>query len=185
MRARYMLLVAAALAGCASSPAPVAPAVPFVLVNPSFEERPKPGECPRGWGCAAHNDATSFRYFVADGAPGAGSTSLCVEPVKSEPWAFVIQGHIDRRLGGRHLRFSLAAKTTDVAGIGAGAVVEAHDGHGNLVGTAKNVITGTHDWQRLAVDFDVPAQAMEVDVGGLLEGRGRLCIDDARIEELR
>ncbi|HSN21053.1 MAG TPA: hypothetical protein VLS49_10255, partial [Usitatibacter sp.] len=92
---------------------------------------------------------------------------------------------LDPKLRGRHLRFSVDAKLVEVTGRGAGAVVTAHDGHGNRLLSKERIMTGTHDWQTLVVDFDVPAEAAEVDVGGVLEGRGRLCLDNARVEVTR
>ncbi|HSN21891.1 MAG TPA: hypothetical protein VLS49_14515, partial [Usitatibacter sp.] len=81
MRSAALALAAAALAACAS-PGVTQPPVSFPLVNADFEEVPRPGDCPRGWGCASHNDPTSFRFFLAPGAPSGGRNSLCVEPVK-------------------------------------------------------------------------------------------------------
>jgi hypothetical protein len=182
---RAVLLAFAALAGCASMPSAEPQAASFPLADADFEQKPvAAGECAPGWGCGAHADAASFRFFTGPGAPGGGQASLCVEPVKREPWARITQARFDPALVGRHLRFSIDAKLEGVTGRGAGALVVAHDGHGGPIGSKRTVLTGTRDWQRLVVDFEVPASAVEVEVGAILEGRGRLCIDNARVEVL-
>jgi len=184
VRIAALALAALALAGCADAPREEQAPLEYPLANPGFEEPVREGDCPPGWECSAHLDPRSFRFFVSAGAPGGGKSALCVEPVKSESWALVLQGRFDPRLGGRRLRFSLDAKLTDVTGRGAGAVVRAHDGHGKRLLEKESLATGTHEWRTLSVDFEVPSGAAEVDVGGLLEGRGRLCIDNARVEVL-
>jgi hypothetical protein len=170
------------LAACATPTAPPAP-VTFPLANAGFEEKHPEGDCAPDWGCGAHADATSFRFFAGPGAPPSGA-SLCMEPVKNQPWAIVSQARFDRALRGKRLRFLLDVKLDAVTGHGAGAVVTAHGGHGERLDAKESVLTGTHDWRTLTVDFMVPAGAAEVDVGGILQGRGRLCIDNARVEVL-
>jgi hypothetical protein len=182
MRTLPFALAAAMLAACASPPPAPRVAVAFPLVNAGFEEAAPPGDCPRGWGCVSHADPSSFRFFEAPGAPQGGARSLCVEPVKREPWALIIQGRFDEALRGRRLRLSLDVKLDGVTGHGAGAVVTAHDGFGARIDSKQRLLTGTHDWQTLVVEFDVPAKTVAVDVGGMLDGRGRLCIDNARVE---
>lgn len=183
--ARLFSLAAAALlvAACATQPAPRAP-VTFPLQNAGFDEKQPQGDCAPHWGCSAHADATSFRFFAGAGAPHAGGGSLCMEPVKNEPWAIVSQGRFDPALRGRHLRFLLDVKLEAVTGHGAGAVVTSHGGRGERLDSKENVLTGTHDWRTLSVDFVVPPAAAQVEVGGILNGRGRLCIDNARVEVL-
>jgi hypothetical protein len=182
MRAVASAFGALVLAACASTAPAPRDAVAFPLVNAGFEEAAPPGDCPRGWGCVSHADPASFRFFEAPGAPQGGARSLCVEPVKREPWALIIQGRFDQALRGRRLRLSLDVKLDGVTGRGAGAVVTAHDGLGARIGSKERLMTGTHDWQTLVVEFDVPAGTFAVDVGGMLDGRGRLCIDNARVE---
>lgn len=177
------LFAFAALAACASAPS-VEHAASFPLANAGFEDKIAPGDCAPNWGCSAHADPYSFRFFPGPGAPGGGSASLCVEPVKHEPWALITQSRFDPALRGRHLRLSLDAKLEGVTGHGAGAIITAHDGRGNTLASRRSVLTGTQDWKPLVVDLQVPEGAAEVAVGGILEGRGRLCIDNARVEVL-
>ncbi|HXS51539.1 MAG TPA: hypothetical protein VN782_03325 [Usitatibacter sp.] len=178
------LLAFAALAACGSMPSAQRTAS-FPLANADFEQRPAvAGDCAPGWGCSSHADPASFRFFTGPGAPGGGTASLCIEPVKHEPWARVAQSRFDPALRGRHLRFSIDARLEGVTGSGAGALVVAHDGHGGTIASRRSLLTGTRDWGSLFVDFEVPAAAAEVEVGAILEGRGRLCIDNAHVEVL-
>lgn len=182
MRRALLALAAIGLAACA--PAQVQPLPAFPLVNPGFEEPPPAGECPRGWGCSAHSDPASFRFFLGPGSPGGGAHSLCAEPVKHEPWTLITQGRFDAGLRGKRLRYVVDIKLDDVTGRGAGAVATSHDGHGRTIRTQEHLLTGTHDWQTVSVEMLVPQEAVEADVGATLDGRGRICFDNARVEVL-
>ena len=46
----------------------------------------------------------------------------------------------------------------------------------------KKLVNGTHGWQRMEVEIEVPAGAPFVEFGVALEGRGRACLDDAVLE---
>jgi hypothetical protein len=168
------------LAACAA-PAPRGP-VAFPLANAGFEQAPPAGECAPGWTCVARKDPRSFRVSAGSPAPSGGERSLCVEPAKKDAWVYVTHGRFDASFPGRRMRFSLEARLDGVAGRGAGARIVARDGRGKILQVRERLITGSHDWQTLAVEMEIPPGAVEVDVGGLLDGSGRLCIDNARAE---
>jgi hypothetical protein len=151
-------------------------------VNAGFEEAPPAGECAPGWTCVARKDPRSFHVSSGAPAPSGGERSLCVEPAKKEAWIYVTHGRFDAQWPGRRLRFSLEARLDGVAGRGAGARLVARDGHGKILQVREQLLKGTHDWQALAVEMEIPPGTAEVDVGGLLDGSGRLCIDNARAE---
>jgi hypothetical protein len=183
------LFAAALLAACAAGSdgrAPSPPMSEFVpLQNSGFEaDLPGDSHCPPKWGCTMHSDASSYRFFIDEAAPAEGKRSLCIERVGDEPWALATQGLFDHALRGRRLRFSIALRTEGV-GIGAGPFVMVQDGSGKRLFHDERLIKGTQGWQRLDLEFTVPADAAIVEVGATLRGPGKLCIDDARIEILR
>jgi hypothetical protein len=189
------LAALALLAGCAATADPVRPqpsaaapaaspgshaASTLELPNAGFEAEMGPERnCPPGWGCTMHNNPRAFRFFLQE--PGAaGSRSLCIERVADEPWALVTQLVRGPALRGARLRLSVAVRTEGVSGEGAGpwALVQAPHVH------ALKLVRGSSGWQRVSVDLAVPAGASEVEIGATLEGPGKACFDDIRLEIL-
>jgi len=186
MRRAPLLGIAAllALAGCAAAPAVEGPReVP--LANAGFEQAPVSPDCPPGWFCAARATPYSFRFFLDGSSPAEGVRSLCIEPVGHEPWAYATQSIPDRGLGGHRVRFSMSVRVDGVTGRGGGIVARAHDGHGRTIAYAERLVTGTAGWKSLFLELDVPPGANDVEVGGLLDGRGRVCVDEARLAVVR
>ena len=160
------------------------PAVSVALLNPGFEEAARSGEtCAPGWSCTMHNDPHSFRFFYDETHPLSGSRSLCIEPSGHETWALASQGTFDVvAMRGTHVRFSAAVRLDSVTGEGAGPIAHVQGGSGQIVAHGSQLEKGTRGWERVAVEIDVPRTASFVEVGLMLQGAGRACMDDTRLE---
>ena len=183
---RFLALAAVlGLGGCAS--APEAPPLPreVPLQNAGFE---LPAEADRNcavrWGCSMHADPKSFRFSVDATVAAEGRQSLRIEPVGREPWAIAAQVIRDLRLRGARLKLTFAMRTEGVTGKGAGPFVEVQDGEGKRLGTHQEFFQGTSDWTRRSIEFTVPQGMYQFEVGTILEGRGKVWIDDFRLEVL-
>ena len=187
MKGRVLIgLLAFALAGCAAAPAPEVPALNVIeLQNPGFELDPVQGShCAPKWECSAHSDARSFAYTVDASQATAGTRSLRIDRVRNEPWGVIAQSMRDPALRGAKVRFSLAVRTEGADGEGAGPFLQFHDASGRGIGFVKKLAKGTSAWQRLSVEFVVPAATYLVEVGATQEGPGSAWVDDARLELL-
>ena len=132
-----------------------------------------------------HAGGDSFRFFDDETAPAQGKRSLCFEPLTREPWAAANQGLFDiAQMRGSRVRFSVAVRLDAITGNGAGPFASAQDGHGVVIARASRLLRGSQGWQHVEVEMDVPPAAALVEVGVALEGRGRVCLDDARLEIL-
>jgi hypothetical protein len=152
----------------------------IALKNPGFEEPAIERPCPVGWDCTMHANPQAFRFFLDGSAPASGKASLCIEPASQEPWGMASQGVFDMvPLRGARVRFSVAIRVDGVTGDGAGPYVMTP---GRPLAHDKRLITGTQAWQRIAVEIEVPAGAPFIEFGVALEGRGRVCLDDALLE---
>jgi hypothetical protein len=183
---RWVAALAAVGAGCATGlEAPVAPpatenASPVALRNAGFEEPMPAGDrCPRGWGCTMHNDPDSFRFYLVEGAAAEGRRMLCVERVANEPWALATQGVAPAGLRGTRVRLSMAVRGEGLSGPGVGPWILV-DGRPRV--HESRVVKAAARWQRLAVELTVPAGAQSIEVGATLEGGGKACLDDVRLE---
>ena len=155
------------------------------LANPGFEDAWIRPDCAPHWDCIMHSDPHSFRYFNDEAAPASGKASLCIEPKGHEPWGMASNVVVDSTLAGHRLRFTLRVRVTDVAGAGGGLLVTVHDGFGRMVARELRLVTGTSSWQPLSIEFDVPKDMHDVDLSLYLQGAGRVCGDDAKLEVLR
>lgn len=195
MRRAIALALAAAFAPACMAAAPVRKpggepepsrplAVPRVvpLKNAGFENAPRSGErCPEHWGCTMHSNPDSYRFSLERAAPAEGKQSLCIERVASEPWSLATQAIDVTALRGAKLRFSLAVRVERAAGAGGGPFLLLHGPAGNLA-HEERLLKKTDGWQRIALDFTVTPSAQMVEVGATLQGDGRVCVDDARLE---
>jgi hypothetical protein len=157
---------------------------PVALANPGFEDESDAGRsCPVGWDCTMHAGGDSFRFFLDEAAPAQDKRSLCIEPIKQEPWAVASQAQFDMaQMRGVRVRFSAAVRLEAVTGNGAGPFVSAQGASGAVASRANRLLQGTQRWQRVEVEMDVPPGATLIEFGVSLEGRGRVCFDDARLE---
>ena len=184
-----ILLAAASWLAAACAPAivavPAAPSgTPVPLRNAGFEDAPRPREqCAPHWGCTMHADVDSFRFRLDAAAPAAGQRSLCIERVKHEPWALATQGVDAEALRGKRLRFSLSVLAETQEGRGAGPWIRMH-GVPAAQGHFERLVERSRGWQRLSVEFTVVPGTTSLEVGAVLEGGGRACIDEARLEVL-
>jgi hypothetical protein len=159
------------------------PAHPIALRNADFEAAPLASrECPSGWYCSMHADPHSFRYFHDEAHPLHGGRSLCMEPVTHEPWALLSQDIDVAALRGARIRFSAAVRNEAVTGEGAGPYVLARSHSGVATVEDRRLAQGTGRWRRVAVEITVPPDSLGVEFGIALQGRGRVCVDDAVLE---
>ena len=184
MRMRTALAFAgvAVVAGACAAEGPPAREVvrAIALKNPGFEDSTSARPCPVGWDCTMHADPNSFRFFLDEAAPAAGRASLCIEPAGKEPWGIASQGVFDvLPLAGARVRFSAAIRVDGVTGNGAGPYLMAK---GAVLAHDQVLLKGTAGWRRIAVEIEVPAGAPLIEFGVTLEGRGRVCLDDALLE---
>jgi hypothetical protein len=168
------------------APPPKAVEAPLkpVLVNAGFEGGlAASNACPERWACSVHADGSSFRFSTDASTFAEGRQSLLIERVGKEPWAIVTQSFRAHSLRGQRIRYSIAVRTQDVDGEGAGAWLLVNGDEVMLEHQVRRVL-GTKDWQRHVIEVVVPARADTLSVGATLEGGGRAWFDDARIEVL-
>jgi hypothetical protein len=156
-----------------------APRAPLIR-NSGFEmDMPAERRCAPAWDCTMHNNPQAFRFFLDEQGVPEGRRSLCVERVVDEPWALVTQAFHDPALRGARVRLSAMVRVDGASGNGAGPWILAQ---ANPPAHAARLVRGSSGWQRVEVDLAVPAHASTVEVGATLEGPGRACFDDVRLE---
>jgi hypothetical protein len=197
VRGALALLAIPLLAGCASAagrPEPIAIsrdvprlALPaLALRNAGFESPARtPNHCAERWDCTAHADPGSFIFAIQDNAVAEGRQAMCIQRVGKEPWATVTQGMHDATLQGSTLRLSMMVRLEGVSGDGAGPWVVLHGPGGRMLKHDQKLLQGSAGWARTAIDIEVLPGTEIVEVGATLEGPGKVCIDDVRLEVLK
>ena len=191
------LAVASMLAACAAPAEPPRASVPAPTVaasatvaappalelrNSGFESDMMPGRrCAPAWDCTMHNNPQAFRFSLQEGGAAAGRRALCVERVADEPWALVTQALQTPALRGQRVRLSMAVRVEGASGDGAGPWILAQ---ARPPANARKLVRGTRDWERVAIELSVPGDATVVEVGATVEGPGKACFDDVRLERV-
>jgi hypothetical protein len=147
--------------------------------NPGFEEQEAARPCALGWDCVMHADLASFRFISDTANAPAGQRSFCVERVKPEPWAVVRQLVRHERLLGAEMRLSMLVRVEGASGEGAGPWILV-EGPTHVV--ASKLVRGTTQWTPAHVDFTLPRDAQALIVGATIEGPGKACFDEVRLE---
>ena len=172
-------------AAAPTAPAPPAPAAAaragaIELRNAGFEAEQPAGNtrCAPAWDCTVHGGPESYRFYLEEGAAATGKRSLCVERVGGEPWGLVTQAFQTSAFRGQRLRLTLSVRLEGVTGDGAGPWMLSQGGHAH----AARLERGTSGWQRMTLELAVPRDSTMVVVGATLEGPGKACFDDVRLE---
>ena len=174
-------LVDDAAAGDAVDAPPVAATVPAVA-------DPSASELPPHWrlgGSASEAYALSLdRSTVWN---GSGSAMLASITPDASPYSFGALVQTVSAAPFRKKRIELSAFVkTDEALAGAALWIRADDASSTVVAFDNmnvRMIRRATPWTRRAIVIDIPAEAEVISFGGLLNGRGRLWIDDIQITE--
>lgn len=162
------------------SPAATAAAQPAVaLRNAGFEEIDPARPCPLGWDCVMHADPQSYRFYTEQSTARAAGKSVCMERVTHEPWALLRQLVRHEQLRGATLRLSMWMRVEGASGPGAGPWVLVE---GPRMVNESALVSGTSPWSPAVLDFTIPADATALVIGATLEGPGKACFDDVRLE---
>jgi hypothetical protein len=191
------LLAIPLLAGCASAAGrpetiPISREVPraalptLAIRNAGFEAPPRsPNYCADRWDCSVHADPTSFTFTIEGNQAPEGSQAMCVQRVGKEPWATVTQGVHDAALATAQLRLTMMMRLDGVDGEGAGPWMVLHGPSGRMLKHDQKLRKSTQGWERVSMDIEVLPGTEVVEIGATLEGPGRICIDDVRLEVLK
>lgn len=162
------------------APAPVAWTAESqnLVPNPSFEAPDRDRERPRAWRREQWNGTGTLTYANV-GRTGSRSVELSSTTGADISWA----ANVPVEPFGRYRLSGWIKCENVVAGTGQGALLNVH----TLTGAATRALTGTTDWTRVEVEFDVQDQStlmVNCLLGGWGESTGRACFDDISLEQI-
>ncbi len=163
----------------------------LVAVGPALAAGPTQGAAETkgaGWLVGGSNPG-DYRVDFEPRGGRHGTAAALLQPVVSAPHGFVTvlrcPGAAPYR--GRRLRLSAWVKAEDVGGwSGLWMRVDPAVGKGSLAfdNMQPRAIRGTRDWRRYQVVLDVAPEAGRICYGFLLDGPGRVWVDDVALDEV-
>ncbi|MBS0591749.1 MAG: hypothetical protein JSR65_14090 [Proteobacteria bacterium] len=173
----------ALLAGCSSSSqAPLATAPPstIVLTNADFEAPAGANSEIPGWQSSQHAGPLSYKFEIDHTTHAAGAASLRIERTREQVYGMIAQEVPIAAYAGRTIELSAQMKTADVGPAGWELMLTFSGGVANARRQAKP-LSGTQDFQKIAIRTQVPAGAQNLEIAALLNDRGTAWIDDVQL----
>lgn len=176
------VLLAAAVA------APAAAAARIEIVNADFESGKPGNDGPHGWSTAQHTGPLSYDFALDSGEKKSGTQSLRVTNIGPEPFGSLIQSIPAAGLGGKKLRLTAWVKVSGIPEEGkrTGAVLSLTALRGSAVlaseAMRRRELRGSADWTRHSIELAIPAGAARIDFGAVLQGTGKMWVDDFTLE---
>lgn len=157
--------------------------VPDVLQNPGFEVRDDAKKLP-GWSGVVHADD---RYLVEldDAQMFSGKRSLLIENRGKPSWGGAIQTIRAERLADQEIELSARVKSQEVTAPGFHMSIKIMQ-MGRELRTVKTdgLMIGDADWKIMSLRTRLPIETTHLEVDLILEGDGRVWVDDVRIDTL-
>lgn len=133
-----------------------------------------------GWSCEMHSDAASFRCSVDASVSFNSLQSLLIEQLKPEPWGYATQVVDAAGYIGMRMVLSADVRTEGATGNGGGIFYTLEGAAGNSI-HGQRLLSGTGDWQNISLEFMVPEKTSGIRIAALLEGPGKLWIDNVSL----
>ncbi|MGW3652965.1 Tat pathway signal sequence domain protein [Streptomyces sp. NPDC000878] len=152
---------------------------PYGIANPGFEsgaDRPTSWEAP-GW--ASGGGGTYARDTTV---ARTGSASLRLQAATTGGYSYVCSAP-KTRVGAGTYTYGTWIRTDGITGLGAHIDPLFFDASGNLIGSdhKKYASTGTHDWEYVSIDLEIPAGATQMEMHLRLSGPGTAWFDDVTL----
>lgn len=178
-------LLALSLAGCAGRSADggaadrQAASPGNLMANASFEE-----DHPRfsPWTLNVHADPDAFSFEPDATVSRSGAHSLRVRMVSEEPFASAVQYFDVGTLPARRLTLRAWVRGEALERpVYLHTAYFAFGGQSGLVDSREQGLTGSFDWTRLELTFDIPEHTDRIETGVTTTGAGTLWIDDVEL----
>lgn len=142
---------------------------------------------PKGWMPGAVN-SPDYELFLDSTVRRSGNSSGSIKSKESiampKGFASIVQGINAKNFLGKRVRLTAYIKSRDVKGW-AGLYMQVQRDEfkeGDFDNMSNRQIKGTTDWTNYEVVLDVPADALTIGFGPLLQGTGQIWFDDLKLE---
>lgn len=155
--------------------------------NLDFEQGAGSDKLSEGWNFGSQEKGHEFHSDNVETHGGQWSVRIDAKSTDdAQNFAWVGQCASATPFSEKHAKLSGFIKTSGVAGGYAGLWIRVDAANGQVLGMDNmqdRGLTDTRDWSSVSASIDVPKDAAQICVGGLLTGGGTAWIDDLSITE--
>lgn len=145
-----------------------------------------PGSVPDGWSFHQTGDANRCQPGISRGLAKSGDTSAFLWAKEQHPDHFCAMQQFIRSddFRGKRIKLSAWVRADNVVGwSGLWMRIDGEEETMPFDNMQNRPIQGTHDWTRHVIVLDVPQHSHTIVYGLLLDGSGKVWIDDVVLEE--
>lgn len=139
----------------------------------------------RRWIISSNDENANPYELVRSDVLFKGKRTALVRPVSQPGQGYLFQKFAAARFRNKHVRFSAYVKTQSAeAGAWLRVWVWDFDQNDLVWKHSANGVSGTSDWTRLDIEFDVPREAYVIDIGADFSGSGEMYLGGLEFEVL-
>ncbi|MCG8091633.1 MAG: hypothetical protein JAY62_18010 [Candidatus Thiodiazotropha endolucinida] len=154
-------------------------AISLPLKNPSFEES---DQFVKGWGFSQHAGEPAYEVSIDTNDSTDGKHSYRIERKLVQAWGMINQWLPLDSAVGKSIKLSAMIKSEALGPKGFDLSLVFRKANKKFISEiASEIVTGSHEWQRLEVVAVVPAKTAHLQITAVLNDAGTAWLDDVQL----
>ncbi|MCG8066748.1 MAG: hypothetical protein JAY84_02705 [Candidatus Thiodiazotropha taylori] len=154
-------------------------AISLPLKNPSFEES---DQFVKGWGFSQHAGEPAYEVSIDTSDSTDGKHSYRIERKLVQAWGMINQWLPLESAVGKSIKLSAMIKSEALGPKGFDLSLVFRKANKKFISEiASEIVTGSHEWQRLEVVAVVPAKTAHLQITAVLNDAGTAWLDDVQL----
>ncbi|MCG7907110.1 MAG: hypothetical protein JAY67_22485 [Candidatus Thiodiazotropha taylori] len=154
-------------------------AISLPLKNPSFEQS---DQFVKGWGFSQHAGEPAYEVSIDTNDSTDGKHSYRIERKLVQAWGMINQWLPLDSAVGKSIKLSAMIKSEALGPKGFDLSLVFRKANKKFISEiASEIVTGSHEWQRLEVVAVVPAKTAHLQVTAVLNDAGTAWLDDVQL----
>jgi hypothetical protein len=149
------------------------------ITNAGFEESDG-NNWAAGWTTIQHAGEVAYRFTLDSIRPFSGQSSARIEQFAQQEFGLFKQVIDARPLAGKRMKLSAQLRADKIQAGGAGLYLRV-DGPGDVIlgnDFTSGATAGTHGWKPFRAVIDIPAEAVRLEIGVMMQAFGVIWVDD-------
>ncbi|MCG8081201.1 MAG: hypothetical protein JAY73_09315 [Candidatus Thiodiazotropha taylori] len=154
-------------------------AISLPLKNPSFEQS---DQFVKGWGFSQHAGEPAYEVSIDTSDSTDGKHSYRIERKLVQAWGMINQWLPLESAVGKSIKLSAMIKSEALGPKGFDLSLVFRKANKKFISEiASEIVTGSHEWQRLEVVAVVPAKTAHLQITAVLNDAGTAWLDDVQL----
>jgi hypothetical protein len=156
---------------------------PIAIPNPGFEQSDGAGWA-KGWDRLQHAGELAYRFTLDEVKPFSGKFSGKIEQIAPQVFGLFKQRVDARAFAGKRVSIRAQAKAQDVGEGGGGLYVRVDGISDSILGSDfdSGKTQGSHGWKPFRAVVEIPANAVLLEFGIMLQDKGTIWADEFAVE---